>query len=186
MHRLSMLFVSADFSDWAEHISLFRGVLRSFSFLAYSLWEYLVVPKRTEFLVFVGSLFHSLEVDGCGVLCSSGEAARDPVGVLPSASSFFLAFSILLHCVSSLLMAAPRLRSINLEVEISNFAATSRMVLGLYFSPKHFLLFFSKPCQFMYPMARTLRNSSSLPSLCRSSSAHGGTLVEGHGVACTD
>ena len=31
--------------------------LRSFSFSAYSLWEYLVVPKRTEILVFVGSLF---------------------------------------------------------------------------------------------------------------------------------
>ena len=36
---------------------LFWGFLRSFSFSAYSLWEYLVVLKRTEFLVFVGSLF---------------------------------------------------------------------------------------------------------------------------------
>ena len=145
-----------------------------------------MVPKRTEFLVFAVDSFHSLEVDGCGVLCSSGEAARDPVGVLPSASSFFSAFSILLHCVSSLLMAAPHLRSISLEVEMPNFTATSRMVLGLYFSPKHFLLFFSKPCQSMYPMARTLQNSSSLPSSFRSSSAHEGTLVEGHRVACTD
>ena len=141
--------------------------------------------KRTEFLVFVGSLY-SLEVDSLGVVASSGEAARDPVGVLPSASSFFSAFSILLRCVSSLLMAAPLLRFINLDVEMLNFTATFRTVLGLYFSPKHFLLFFSKPCQFIYPMARTLQNSSSLPSSCKSSSAHGGTLVEGRGVACTD
>ena len=53
--------------------------------------------KGPSFLVFGESLFHSWEVDGCGVLCSSGEAARDQVGVLPSASSFFSAFSILLH-----------------------------------------------------------------------------------------
>ena len=92
-----------------------------------------MVPKRTEFLVFIGSLFYSLEVDGLGVTVSSGEAARDPVGVLPSSSSFFSAFSILFHCVSSLLMAAPLLRSINLDVEMSNFAATSCTVLGLYF-----------------------------------------------------
>ena len=144
-----------------------------------------MVPKRTEFLVLVWS-FYSVEVDGRGVAGSSGEIARDPVGVLPSVSSFFSAFSILLLCVSSLLMAAPRLRSISLEVEMPNFTATSRMVLGLYFFPKHFLLFFSKPYQSMYPIARTLRNSSSLPSSCRSSSAHEGTLVEGHGVACTD
>ena len=182
-----MYFVLAGFLDGTEHISsYFRGVLWSFSFSVYLLWEYLVVPKRTEFLVFVGSLFHSWEVDGCGVLCSSGEAAREPVGVLPSASSFFSAFSILLRCVSSLLIAAPRLRSISLEVEMPNFTATSRMVLGLYFSPRRFLLFFSKPCQSMYPMARTLRNSSSLPSSCRSSSAQEGMLVEGRGVACTD
>ena len=135
---------------------------------------------------FLLGVFYSLEVDGLGVVASSGEAAHDLVGVLPSASSFFSAFSILLHSVSSLLMAAPLLRSINLDVEMSNFAVTSRTVLGLYFSPKCFLLFFSKPCQFIYPMARTLRNSSSLPSSCKSSSAHGGTLVEGHGVACTD
>ena len=135
---------------------------------------------------FLLGVFYSLEVDGLGVVASSGEDARDPIGVLPSASSFFSTFSILLRCVSSLLMAAPLLRSINLDVEMSNFAATSRTVLGLYFSPKHFLLFFSKPCQFIYPMARTLQNSSSLPSSCKSSSAHGGTLVEGHGVACTD
>ena len=142
-----MYFVSADFSDWAEHISFVTRVIQGiFSFSVYSLWECVVVPKRTEFY-FCWESFHSLEVDGCGVLCSSGEAARDPVGVLPSASSFFSAFSILLHCVSSLLMAAPRLRSINLEVEMWNLAATSRMVLGLYFSPKRFLLFFSKPCQ---------------------------------------
>ena len=144
-----------------------------------------MVPKRTKFWFLLG-VFYSLEVDSLGVVASSGEAARDPVGVLPSASSFFSAFSILLHCVSSLLMAAPLLRSINLDVEMSNFAATSLTVLGLYFSPKHFLLFFSKPCQFIYPMARTLQNSSSLPSPCKSSSAHGGTLVEGHGVTCTD
>ena len=144
-----------------------------------------MVPKRTEFWFLLG-VFYSLEVDSLGVVASSGEAACDPVGVLPSASSFFSDFSILLCCVSSLLMAAPLLRSINLDVEMSNFAATSRTVLGLYFSPKRFLLFFSKPCQFIYPMARTLRNSSLLPSSCKSSSAHGGTLVEGHGVACTD
>ena len=46
---------------WA-HFFYFRGVfffffLGGFSFLAYLLWEYLVVLKRTEFLVFVGSLF---------------------------------------------------------------------------------------------------------------------------------
>ena len=182
-----MHFVSTGFSDWTEHISFyFRGILWSFSFSVYLLWEYLVVRKRTEFLVFCWESFYSLEVDGWGVACSSGEAARDPVGVLPSVSSFFSAFSILLHCVSSLLMAAPRLRSISLEVEMPNFAATSRMVLGLYFSPRCFLRFFSKPCQSMYPIARTLLNNSSLPSSCRSSSAHAGTLVEGHGVACTD
>ena len=143
-------------------------------------------PEKDRVFGFCWDSFHSLDVDGCGVLCSSGEAACDQVGVLPSASSFFSAFSILLCWVSSLLMAAPLLRSINLEVEMSNFAATSRTVLGLYFSPKHFLLFFSKPCQLIYPMARTLRNSSLLPSSCKSSSAHEGTLVEGHGVACTD
>ena len=135
---------------------------------------------------FLLGVFHSLEVDGLGVAASSGEAAHDPVGVLPPSSSFFSTFSILFRCVSSLLMAAPLLRSINLDVEMSNFAATSRTVLGLYFSPKHFLLFFSKPCQLIYPMARTLLNSSSLPSSCKSSSTHGGTLVEGQGVTCTD
>ena len=143
-------------------------------------------PEKNRVFGFCWESFYSLEVDGWGVACSSGEAARDPVGVLPSVSSFFSAFSILLHCVSSLLMAAPRLRSISLEVEMSNFAATSRMVLGLYFSPRRFLRFFSKPCQSMYPIARTLLNNSSLPSSCRSSSAHAGMLVEGHGVACTD
>ena len=111
-----------------------------------------MVPKRTENFVFVGVLFYSLEVDGWGVAGSSGEVAWDPVGVLPSVSSFFSAFNILLHWVSSLLMAAPRLRSISLEVEMPNFVATSRMVLGLYFSPKRFLRFFSKPCQSMYPI----------------------------------
>ena len=160
-----MYFVSADFSDWAEHISfIFGGILRSFSFSVYSLWEYLVVLKRTEFLVLVWSLY-SMEVDGRGVACSSGEAARDPVGVLPSASSFFSAFSILLCWVSSLLMAAPLLRSINLDDEMSNFAATSRTVLGLYFSPKRPLLFFSKAYQLMYPMARTHLNNSALSEL---------------------
>ena len=143
-------------------------------------------PKKDRVFGFCWESFYSLEVDSLGVVASSGEAARDPVGVLPSASSFFSTFSILLHCVSSLLMAAPLLRSINLEVEMSNFAATSCTVLGLYFSPKRFLLFFLKPCQFIYPMARTLRNSSSLPSSCKSSSAHGGTLVEGRGFTCTD
>ena len=177
-----MHFVSTGFSDWTEHIFLFWGDLKNSSFSAYSLWEYLVVPKRTENFVFVGVSFYSLEVDGWGVACSSGEAAWDPVGVLPSVSSFFSAFSILLRCVSSLLMAAPRLRSINLAVEMPNFAATSQMVLGLYFSPRHFLRFFSKPCQSIYPIARTLLNNSSLPSSCRSSSAHAGTLVEGRGV----
>ena len=113
---------------------------------------------------------------------SSGEVARDPVGVLPSVSSFFSAFNILLCWVSSLLMAAPHLRSISLEVEMPNFVATSRMVLGLYFSPKRFLLFFSKPCQSMYPIARTLLNSSALPNSSRSSSAQVGTLVEGLGL----
>ena len=131
-----MHFVSTGFSDWTEHIYfIFWGDLRNFSFSVYLLWEYLVVPKRTENFVFVGVSFYSLEVDGWGVACSSGEAARDPVGVLPSVSSFFSAFNILLRCVSSLLMAAPRLRSISLEVEMPNFVATSRMVLGLYFSP---------------------------------------------------
>ena len=81
-------------------------------------------PEKDRVFGFGSESFHSLEVDGCGVLCSSGEAARDPIGVLPPASSFFSAFSILLHCVSSLLMAAPHLRSISLEVEMSNFAAT--------------------------------------------------------------
>ena len=145
-----------------------------------------MVPKRTENFVFVGASFYSLEVDGWGVAGSSGEVARDAVGVLPSISSFFLAFNILLCWVSSLLMAAPRLRSISLEVEMPNFVATSQTVLGLYFSPKHFLRFFSKPCQSMYPIARTLLNNSALPNSSKSSSAQVGTLVEGHGVACTD
>ena len=149
----------------------------------------MVVLKRTEFLVvffLLLGVFHSMEVDSLGVVASSGEATCDPIGVLPSASSFFYAFSTLLHCVFFLLMAAPLLRSIDLDIEMLNFAATSCTVLGLYFSPKCFLLFFSKPCQFIYPMARTLQNSSSLPSSCKSSSTHGGTLVEGRGVACTD
>ena len=64
-------------------------------------------PKKDRVFGFCWESFHSLDVDGCGVLCSSGEAAHDPVGVLPSASSFFSAFSILLRWVSSLLMAAP-------------------------------------------------------------------------------
>ena len=45
--------------------------------------------KGPSFWVFLG-VFYSLEVDGLGVVASSGEAARDPVGVLPSASSFSL------------------------------------------------------------------------------------------------
>ena len=182
-----MHFVSTGFLDWSEHISfILGGNLRNFSFSVYPLWEYLVVPKRTENFVFVGASFYSLEVDGWGVAGSSGEVARDPVGVLPSVSSFFSAFNILLRWVSSLLMAAPRLRPVSLEVEMPNLVATSRMVLGLYFSPKRFLLFFSKPCQSMYPIARTLLNSSALPNSSRSSSAQVGTLVEDHGVACTD
>ena len=184
-----MYFVLADFSDWTEHIPFItRGTWGLSAFRAIYFGSIWLSRKGPSFFFFgfCWESFHSLEVDGCGVLCSSGEAVHNPVGVLPSASSFFSVFSILLHCVSSLLMAAPCLRSINLEVEMPNFTATSRMVLGLYFSPKRFLLFFSKPCQSMYPMARTLRNSSSLPSSCRSSSAHGGTLVEGHGVPCTD
>ena len=86
-----MHFVSTGFSDWSEHIFLFifGTDLRNFSFSVYSLWEYLVVPKRTENFVFVGALFYSLEVDGWGVAGSSGEVARDRVGVLPSVSSFF-------------------------------------------------------------------------------------------------
>ena len=181
-----MHFVSTGFSDWTEHISFILGNLRYFCFSVYLLWEYLVVPKRTENLFLLEFLFYSFEVDGREASCSSGEVAREPVGVLPSASSFFSAFSIFALWVSSLFMAAPHLRSISLEVEIPNFVATSRMVLGLYFSPRCFLRFFSKPCQSMYPMARTLLNNSALPSSCRSSSAHMGTLVEGRGVACTD
>ena len=182
-----MYFVSAGFLDWTEHISFISGVF--YKVLAFRPIHFGIIwwsRKGPSFWFWLGGSSHSLEVDGWGVACSSGEAARDPVGVLPSVSSFFLAFSILLRCVSSLLMAAPRLRSISLEVEMPNLAATSRMVLGLYFSPRRFLRFFSKPCQSMYPIARTLRNSSSLPSSCKSSSAHAGTLVEGHGVACTD
>ena len=90
-----------------------------------------MVPKRTKNFVFVGVSFYSLEVDGWGVACSSGEAARDLVGVLPSVSSFFSAFSIFALCVSSLFMAAPRRKSISLDVEILNLAATSLMVFGL-------------------------------------------------------
>ena len=135
-----MHFVLTGFSDWTEHISFILGV--SQGVLAFrpihfgNIWW----SQKGPSFVFVGDSFHSLEVDGWGVACSSGEAAQDPVGVLPSASSFFSAFSILLRYMSSLLMAAPRLRSISLEVEMSNFAATSQMVLGLYFSPRHFLL----------------------------------------------
>ena len=182
-----MYFVSADFSDRTEHISFITrvtwGILAFWPIYFGSIWWSRKGPSFW-FLLGVFSLLGSGRLWSTLFLWQS--CTCDLVGVLPSSSSFFSAFSILLHWVSSLLMAAPLLRSINLEVEMSNFAATSRMVLGLYFSPKRFLLFFSKPCQFMYPMARTLRNSSSLPSSCKSSSAHGGTLVEGHGVACTD
>ena len=88
------------------HFFYFRGVLKSFSFSAYSLLEYLVVPKRTEFC-FCWESFHSLEVDGCGVL-SSGEAAHEPVGVLPSASSFFSAFQHLRSlCIFSVYGSTP-------------------------------------------------------------------------------
>ena len=125
------------------------------SFSVYSLWEYLVVPKRTEVCFLVEVKVHSFEVDGCG--CGdSGEVARDPTGVLPCSSSFFSAFSILFRCVSSLLMASPRRRSISLDVDISNRAATSLTVSGLYFLPKCLRRFFSNPCQFMYPIASTL------------------------------
>ena len=120
-----MHFFSADFSDWTEHISFITRV--TWGILAFGLFTLGVFggPEKDRVFGFCWESFHSLEVDGYGVLCSSGEAARDPIGVLPSASSFFLAFSILLHCVSSLLMAAPHWRSINLEVEILNFTATS-------------------------------------------------------------
>ena len=181
-----MYFVSAGFLEGTEHISFISGVFHGVLAFRYIYFGNIWWSRKGPSFWFCWESLHSLEVDGCGVLCSSGEAAREPVGVLPSASSFFSAFSILLCCVSSLLIAAPRLRSISLEVEMPNFAATSRMVLGLYFSPRCFLLFFSKPCQSMYPMARTLQNSSSLPSSSRSSSAQEGTLVEGRGVACTD
>ena len=125
---------------------LFWEGFKKFLLFVYSLWEYLVVPKRTEKFV----LLEPRSTPGrwmVGVwLVLLGKLHRDPVGVLPSASSFFSAFNILLRWVSSLLMAAPRLRSISLEVEMPNFVATSRIVLGLYFSPKRFLLFFSNPC----------------------------------------
>ena len=97
-----------------------------------------MVPKRTENFVFVGVLFYSLEVDGWGVAGSSGEVARDPVGVLPSVPSFFSAFNILLRWVSSLLMAAPRLRSISLEVEMPNFSSNLADGIGLVFLPQKF------------------------------------------------
>ena len=90
-----------------------------------------MVPKRTKFLVF-GGVYHSLEVDSCGVAGSSGDAAHEPTGVLPSSSSFFSAFNILLHWVSSLLMASPLLRCISLDVEMyllaSNFTNYVRLV----------------------------------------------------------
>ena len=154
-----MYFVSTGFSNWTEHISFILGSdLRNSSFSAYLLWEYLVVPKRTEFLFWLEFFFffssHSLEVDGWGVACSSGEAARDPVGVLPSASSFFSAFSILLHCVSSLLMAAPCLRSISLEVEMPNFAATSLNGIGLIFLSQAFSSVLLESCQLHVPYSQ--------------------------------
>ena len=139
-----------------------------------------MVPIRTKFLVF-GGVHHSLEVDSCSVAGSSGDAAHEPTGVLPSSSSFFSAFNILLHWVSSLLMASPLLRPISLDVEMYLLAATSRIMLGLYFFPRHFFLFFSNPCQLIQPIARTLLNSSSLPSSFKRSSAHWCTLVDGQG-----
>ena len=126
-----MYFVSAGFLDGTEHISFILGVI--LEILAFrpihfgNIWWSRKGPRNC----FVGVSFHSLEVDGCGVACSSGEAARDPVGVLPSVSSFFSAFSIFALCVSSLFMAAPRRKSISLDVEMLNLAATSLMVFGL-------------------------------------------------------
>ena len=86
-----------------------------------------MVPKRTEFLVLFDDYF--VDVDGWAVV--SGVASLDPTGVLPSSSSFFSAFNILAHWVSSRLMAAPRHKSINLDVEMLKRAATSRTVFGL-------------------------------------------------------
>ena len=104
-----MYFVSADFSDWAEHISFIIrvtwGILVFRPILFGNIWW---SRKGPRILFLLGVSFYSFEVDGCGVACSSGEAAWDPVGVLPSVSSFFSAFSIFALCVSSLFMAAPR------------------------------------------------------------------------------
>ena len=112
-----MYFVSAGFLDGTEHISFILGlILRVLAFRPIyfgNIWWSRKGPR----ILFLLESFHSLEVDGCGVLCSFGEVARDPVGVLPSASSFFSAFSIFALCVSSLFMAAPRRKSISLDVE---------------------------------------------------------------------
>ena len=127
-----MYFVLTSFSDWTEHISFITRVIwESFSFSVLFTLGVCGGPEKDRIFGFCWESFYSLEVDGLGVFASSGEAAHDLVGVLPSASSFFSTFSILLRWVSSLLMAAPRLRSINLEVEMSNFAATSHTVFGL-------------------------------------------------------
>ena len=134
-----MYFVSTGFSDWTEHISFILGViLRVLAFRPIHFGNIWWSRKGPRILFLLEFSFYSLEVDGWGVACSSGETARDPVGVLPSASSFFSAFNILLRCVSSLLMAAPRLRSINLEEEMLNLAATSLNGTGFIFLPQSF------------------------------------------------
>ena len=127
-----MYFVSAGFLDGTEHISFILGViLRVLAFRPIHFGNIWWSRKGPRILFLLGVSFYSLEVDGWGVACSSGETARDPVGVLPSVSSFFSAFSIFALCVSSLFMAAPRRKSISLDVEILNLVATSLMVFGL-------------------------------------------------------
>ena len=93
-------------------------------------------------------------------------------------TTHFLLESPRWYSVRNKLQAAPLLRSISGDIEMLNLAATSQTVLGLCVSPNLLLRFFSKACQLMYPMARTLWNSSSLPNSVNISSSHWGRLVE--------
>ena len=107
--------------------------LSNFSFSVYPLWEYLVVPKKDREFCFCWSfLFTPWRWMAVAWLVLQGKLHGIRVGVLPSVSFFLFGFSaIFALCISSLFIAAPRRKSISLDVEILNLAATSLMVFGL-------------------------------------------------------
>ena len=123
-----MYFVSASCLDRTEHISFISGVV--WGILAFQSIHFGNIwwsRKGPNFWFLVDD--YSADVDGWAVV--SGVASLDLTGVLPSSSSFFSTFNILAHWVSSRLMAAPRRKSINLDVEMLKRAATSRTIFGL-------------------------------------------------------